>query len=114
MITSALLFFPLVVGLLLFLLKGETVKKVALVASLIEFLLGVIAFVNFHKDNALPQYELNIPWIKSLGINFHIGMDGISLLLVGLTTFLLPLIILAANRNSYKSSTNLYALMLLM
>ena len=114
MITTALLFFPLVVGLLLFLLKGETVKKVALGASIVEFLLGVVAFVNFNKGNGLPQYELNIPWIKSLGINFHIGMDGISLLLVGLTTFLLPLIILAANRNSYKNTTNLYALMLLM
>jgi NADH-quinone oxidoreductase subunit M len=49
-----------------------------------------------------------------MGINFHIGMDGISLVLVLLTTILLPFILLTANRNTYKNPSSLYALMLLM
>ena len=114
MITTTLLFFPLVIGILLFFLKGENVKKIALGASLIELVLGVIAFTQFDKKNALAQFETNLPWIKGMGINFHIGMDGISLVLVLLTTILLPFILLAANRNTYKNPTSLYALMLLM
>jgi NADH-quinone oxidoreductase subunit M len=114
MITTTLLFFPLVIGILLFFIKGENVKKIALGASLVELVLGVIAFTQFDKKNALAQFETNIPWIKGMGINFHIGMDGISLVLVLLTTVLLPFILLAANRNTYKNPSNLYALMLLM
>ena len=114
MITTTLLFFPLVIGILLFFIKGGNVKKIALGASLVELVLGVIAFTQFDKKNALAQFETNIPWIKGMGINFHIGMDGISLVLVLLTTVLLPFILLAANRNTYKNPSNLYALMLLM
>jgi NADH-quinone oxidoreductase subunit M len=114
MITTALLFFPLIIGILLFFIKGESVKKIALSASLIEFSLGVYAFFNFDKTNALAQFVFDIPWINSLNIHFHIGMDGISLLLILLTTFLVPLIILSANRNTYKNPSKLYALIMIM
>ena len=114
MITTTLLFFPLVIGILLFFLKGENVKKIALGASLIELVLGVTAFVQFDKKQVLAQYATNIPWIKGMGINFHVGMDGISLVLVLLTTLLLPFIIMVANRNTYKNPSSLYGLILLM
>jgi NADH-quinone oxidoreductase subunit M len=114
MITTTLLFFPLVIGILLFFLKGENVKKIALGASLVELVLGVTAFVQFDKKQVLAQYATNIPWIKGMGINFHVGMDGISLVLVLLTTLLLPFIIMVANRNTYKNPSSLYGLILLM
>ena len=114
MITTTLLFFPLVIGILLFFLKGENVKKIALGASLVQLVLGVTAFVQFDKKQVLAQYVTNIPWIKGMGINFHVGMDGISLILVLLTTLLMPFIILVANRNTYKNPSALYALMMLM
>ena len=114
MITTTLLFFPLVIGILLFFLKGENVKKIALVASLVQLVLGVTAFVQFDKKQVLAQYVTNIPWIKGMGINFHVGMDGISLILVLLTTLLMPFIIMVANRNTYKNPSALYALMMLM
>ena len=114
MITTTLLFFPLVIGILLFFLKGENVKKIALGASLVQLVLGVTAFVQFDKKQVLAQYVTNIPWIKGMGINFHVGMDGISLILVLLTTLLMPFIILVANRNTYKNPSTLYALMMLM
>ena len=114
MITTTLLFFPLVIGILLFFLKGENVKKIALGASLVQLVLGVTAIVQFDKKQVLAQYVTNIPWIKGMGINFHVGMDGISLILVLLTTLLMPFIILVANRNTYKNPSALYALMMLM
>ncbi len=114
MITTTLLFFPLVIGILLFFLKGENVKKIALGASLVQLVLGVTAFVQFDKKQVLAQYVTNIPWIKGMGINFHVGMDGISLILVLLTTLLMPFIIMVANRNTYKNPSTLYALMMLM
>ena len=114
MITTTLLFFPLVIGILLFFLKGENVKKIALGASFVQLVLGVTAFVQFDKKQVVAQYVTNIPWIKGMGINFHIGMDGISLILVLLTTLLMPFIILVANRNTYKNPSTLYALMMLM
>ncbi len=114
MITTTLLFFPLVIGILLFFLKGENVKKIALGASFVQLVLGVTAFVQFDKKQVVAQYVTNIPWIKGMGISFHIGMDGISLILVLLTILLMPFIILVANRNTYKNPSTLYALMMLM
>jgi NADH-quinone oxidoreductase subunit M len=114
MITTALLFFPLVIGIALFFIKGGKVKHIAFGASLVELILGLIAFCQFDKKQVLAQYTFNTPWIKSMGIDFHIGMDGISLVLVLLTVVLLPFILLVANRNTYKNTSTLYALMLLM
>ncbi len=113
MITLLLIFFPLVAALMLMLVKGEQVKKIALAASVVEFAISVFAAFQFQK-NADTQFEFNIAWIKSLGINFHVGMDGISLLLVLLTTFLVPIIILTSFKNNYKNTSAFYSLILAM
>ena len=84
MLTIILLLVPFAAGLLLLLikpiensfggLKGETVKKAALVFAIIELIIVVVAVVQFRK-NAEMQFVFNYPWIKSLGINFHVAMD---------------------------------------
>jgi len=53
-------------------------------------------------------------WVASLGISYKVGLDGISLLLVLLTTFLVPIIILSSFRHNYKSPGLFYALILIM
>src|SRR6218665_226400 len=113
MITLLLVFFPLVAALLLLLVKGEQVKKIALGAAVIEFAVSIAAVCQFQK-NASTQFELNMPWIRSMGINFHIGMDGISLLLVLLTTFLVPVIILTSFKKDFKNPSAFYSLILAM
>ncbi len=113
MITLLLIFFPLVAALMLLFVKGEQVKKIALGAAVIEFVISMIAVFQFQK-NAITQFEYNHTWIKSMGINFHVGMDGISLLLVLLTTFLVPIIILTSFKNNYKNPSAFYALVLAM
>ncbi|HEX8515050.1 MAG TPA: NADH-quinone oxidoreductase subunit M [Bacteroidia bacterium] len=113
MITLLLIFFPLVAALLLLMVKGEQVRKAALAAAVIEFAISVAAVAQF-QHNADAQFEFNMPWISSLGINLHVGMDGISLLLVLLTTFLVPVIILSSFRKPYSNSPRFYSLVLAM
>src|SRR5688500_18505576 len=101
MITILLIFFPLVAAMLLLLLKGELVKKAALAAAVVELAISIYAVAEFQR-NADMQFEVSYNWIRSMGIMFHVGIDGISMLLVLLTTALVPLIILTSFRTSYK------------
>jgi len=113
MILLLLLLIPFVAGILLLGIKHKQVKPIALTASVLEFIISLIALVQF-KINPNPQFVINIAWIQSLGINFHIAMDGISLLLVLLTTTLVPLIILSSFNREIKNPSVFYALILLM
>jgi NADH-quinone oxidoreductase subunit M len=111
MIALFLILWPLGISLLIFLLRPAIAKKIALVASLIEFAVALIAAFQFQND-ALMQFET--PWIASLGINFNVAVDGISLLLVLLTTGLMPFIILSSFTTSRQDAPLYYGLMLLM
>ncbi|HVD97095.1 MAG TPA: NADH-quinone oxidoreductase subunit M [Cytophagaceae bacterium] len=112
-LTSTLIFLPLVAGLIAFLINNKAVKYLALLAALVELGGGICAY---HLSTIQPdaQFVTNVPWIEALGINFYVGMDGISLLLVLLTTFLVPLIILASFSTEYTKPNVFYALILLM
>ena len=113
MITLLLIFFPLVAALLLLFVKGEQVKNIALGASIIEFA-GVLFALTQYQHGNTTQFEVSYQWITSLGINFHVGMDGISLLMVLLTSFLVPVIILTSLKTDYKNPSLFYSLMLAM
>ena len=113
MMTLILLALPLLGLASLFLLKGDAIKKAAFAFSLIAFLAAISAWVQF-DPNQLNQFDLNLPWVASMGISFHIGMDGLSILLVLLTTFLTPLIILSTFEREYKNPLAFYSLILLM
>ncbi len=98
-ILTVVTFFPLAgVGILLF-INGErknALRWVTLAVTLIEFLISIPIFVYFKSGTHQMQFVEKVPWIKSLGINYFVGIDGISLLLVMLTTFILPVCILAS------------------
>jgi NADH-quinone oxidoreductase subunit M len=112
-LTSTLIFLPLVAGLIAFLINNKAVKYLALAAALVELGGGLCAY-HTYSVNADTQFAVNIPWIESFGINFYVGMDGISLLLVILTTFLVPLIILASFSTDYSKPNVFYGLVLIM
>ncbi len=114
MITALLLFWPALAALLVLLTKGQGAKKVAFVAALVEFALSLFALSGFNAQNGSMQMALNFPWVESAGISFSIGMDGISILMVLLTTFLVPLIILSSFKHEYKNPNAFYALILFM
>ncbi len=109
---SILIFFPLVAALVTA-FSGEHAKKVALAAAVIEFAYSLCIFFRFDPTAGI-QFTENISWIPQLGINYHVGIDGIALLLVMLTTFLVPLIILSSFNHQYKSPSLFYALILTM
>jgi NADH-quinone oxidoreductase subunit M len=113
MITALLLFWPALAALLVLLIKGQGAKKVAFIATLVEFAIALFAIVNFIPD-ATTQFALDVPWVERAGIGFSIGMDGISLLMVLLTTFLVPLIVLSSFKHDYKDPHVFYALILFM
>jgi NADH-quinone oxidoreductase subunit M len=75
-------------------------RAVAFIVSLLTFFLSVGLWVGFDASPAAPefQFEQFVPWVASIGIGYHVGLDGVALLLVMLTTVLTPIVILSAWR----------------
>lgn len=74
---------------------GLAAKRGALVVSLVAFLLSLRLLEGFALDTSAMQFEENVPWIAAFDIRYHVGIDGISLPLILLTTFITPLVVLA-------------------
>jgi NADH-quinone oxidoreductase subunit M len=110
--TVFLIFWPLLAALVLFILRPKNGGVLAFTASLVELIATFVAIASFDKAGTV-QFAVNVPWIASAGINFSVGMDGISMLLVLLTTLLVPFIILSSFGSNNKSHT-FYGLILLM
>ncbi len=111
--------FPIIGVIILFFIpknNGTVIKNIALVVSVINFLFSLVLLVGF-RANASMQFEINKVWIKNLGINYHIGIDGISIFIVLLTTFLTPIVILSAYNvlkdPTYKDKAKEYMALLL-
>ncbi len=112
MLTSILILIPFIASLIILSVPARAAKAFAFGASLIAFVVALVIFIGF-PISADYQYVLDYSWIPSLGIHFKVGMDGISILMVLLTTFLSPLIILSA-RNGENHTPVFYSLLLFM
>jgi NADH-quinone oxidoreductase subunit M len=113
MLLLIILFFPLAAAVLTYLSGDKLSSKVALLASVVEFGLSLIALEHYSHSNVLGL-AYSHPWISNPNIAFSISCDGLSLLLVLLTTFLVPVIILSSFGKEQANGRSLYALMLLM
>jgi NADH-quinone oxidoreductase subunit M len=71
-------------------------RWIALIVTTVTFLASVVIVAEFDAAVALPQLTQKVPWIGSLGANYYVGVDGVSVWLVLLTTFLTPISILAS------------------
>ncbi|WP_293926661.1 complex I subunit 4 family protein [Sphingobacterium sp. UBA6320] len=96
---------------LLFVCQHALAKKGALILSLITLGLTIPFICQFNASGDF-NYEQSYPWIAALGVNFHIGIDGISLPLLVLTNVLVPLIVLTTFKKPFKG--DFYALMFFM
>jgi NADH-quinone oxidoreductase subunit M len=99
-LTSIVTFLPLAGALLLVFFRGESVRAVrtaALAVSLLTFALSLFLFFGFDGKAGLPEFTERASWLGR-GLNYHVGVDGISLFLVLLTTFLTPLALLSSWR----------------
>jgi len=96
---TILIFLPIVGAIVLLLMDKENhsaIRRVAFVFSLAEFILSLPLFFWFDPNFVGMQFTESAGWIPEYGISYHLGIDGISLLLVLLTTFLTVLCILSS------------------
>jgi NADH-quinone oxidoreductase subunit M len=100
-ILSLLIFFPIVGAIILLFINKEkagTIRVVTLIFSIVEFVISLPLFFAFNPKTASMQFAEDYWWVQSYGISYKLGIDGISLLLVLLTTFLTVLCILCSWR----------------
>ncbi len=96
-ILSTLIFLPLAGALLLLFIKNEDFARYwALGITALTAILSIPLVMAFDSSTSQYQFVEQVSWVKSLNIQYVIGIDGISILLVMLTTFIMPLCVLAS------------------
>ena len=113
MLTLILILIPFVTGLAVLLIKNPLIaKKIAIGSSFagLAFTFYVLGLFTQGTGN----FDLSLAWIPSIGVNFHIGIDGLSMLMVLLTNLLSPFIYLSGINKEQQRTNILYALMLFM
>ena len=96
-----MVFIPLLGGLAMllpwpFLRNGDDIRRFALADTLATFVASLIVLIVFFRTQDASKLDGVIPWISALGLSFRFGLDALSLWLVMLTTFLMPLVVLGA------------------
>jgi NADH-quinone oxidoreductase subunit M len=97
-ILSAMVWLPILGGVALLVMDtlGNTAcRQTALVVSIVTFVLSTLLYTHFDNATAVMQFQENVPWIAAFSANYHLGVDGISMPLIILTTFTTVLVVLA-------------------
>ena len=101
-ILSLIIFLPLAGAGFVLTVRGDkevvarNARNVALLTSLTTFILSFFLWFNFDTSTAAFQFEERAEWMPGLNISYHLGVDGISMLFVLLTTLLTPICVLAS------------------
>jgi len=110
-ILSIMIFLPLICAFLIALIRGgdgdqklveKNVKHLALFCSVFVFAFGVFIYNSFVSSYDGYQFEEKSEWLSTVGINYHLGIDGISVFFVLLSAFLTPICILASWTSVHK------------
>lgn len=112
-----LVFFPAAGALALLWLRGDDevwIRRFALVVSLIEFVASLLLLRVVTIGSSGYAAEEFVKWIPSPAINYHLGVDGISLFLVILTTFLTPICVLASYKGVHFRIKEFHVMLLLL
>ncbi|HZV34808.1 MAG TPA: NADH-quinone oxidoreductase subunit M [Verrucomicrobiae bacterium] len=117
-IITFLTFIPVAGALVLFALRrsasSHVARAVALVFSLAALACAIVLWANFDSGaSSQMQFESSHPWIPSIGVDYHVGVDGLGVLMVLLAALVAPIAILASWRNEEKVPTY-YAMVLLL
>ena len=105
-IISSLILLPTIGALFLIFIQekegnNSTIKYVALFTTVVNFLISIYLWIAFDQSTSNFQFIEDRIWIKGL-INYKVGIDGISILFILLTTFITPLCVISVN-NSIKN-----------
>src|SRR4030042_2203369 len=117
-------FIPLLTGAVLLAVEGfastlgstgapaRVGRGTGLASALVTFLLSLLLWAGFDPAETAFQFVEYAPWLPHFGANYFAGIDGISLLLILLTTFLMPLVLLGS-WNDIKKSLKSYIFFML-
>ncbi len=109
-----LTWFPLLAGLVAFFIRSEkTVKTWAILAGLITLGISVVSLLYADPLKHLYLNNVSYYWLKNLGSNLTLGLDGMGRMLTLLTAISFPIIFIATYRTGYKNANVFYGLMLL-
>ena len=98
---SVIIFLPLIGSLIIVFIKEDSISSInirwaALWTSIGTFVLSFLLWIQFDNNNSSYQFVEKINWFDDFNFYYHIGVDGISLFMILLSTFLTPLCILAS------------------
>jgi NADH-quinone oxidoreductase subunit M len=115
-ILTLVTFAPLVGALFLMILprRDRDIRIIALLVSLITFGFSLHLPVHLHRGQPGFQFEIDKGWISSPNIHYHMGIDGISVWLVALTTFLTPLCVLISWKSVHDRVKEFFILLLIL
>jgi NADH-quinone oxidoreductase subunit M len=96
---SLAIFVPIVAGILVLIMgsdeRADFTRKLALFGSVISFLVTLPVYFGFDGSTAQMQFVEKTPWIDAFSATYHLGVDGISMWLVLLTSFITVIVVLA-------------------
>ena len=115
-ILTYLLFTPIIGALIILFMKDSQAKLIrifGLVISIFTFLISLFPYFKFDYLNPDFQFIHKVDWIQNLNVSYHVGADGISVLLILLTTFITPLTLLSSWK-AIEKKVKLFTFMMLM
>ena len=87
-ILSMLIFFPAAAAIVGFLIDKDSMRQYGVVVTVVEFVLSLLLWYYFDPSIAGMQFVQSIPLVSTYGINYLVGVDGVSLFLVVMITFM--------------------------
>jgi NADH-quinone oxidoreductase subunit M len=114
-VASLLILMPLIFAAVTFFTKTkEQAAGLAFLGSLVTLGLTLYTYLNFDSSTAAMQFFESIKWIPSLGVNYSVGIDGISLPLILLNSIVIPFLILYSWKEDREAPNRFYGLILTM
>ncbi len=111
---SLIIWLPIISGIMIAFIKSNNFAKyIALAISIITTILSIILYIKFDSNIADIQFLEYYKWIPSLNINYHLGVDGISLPFIALNN-IITLTVVIASLNTIKDKIPLYYSMFLL
>ncbi len=95
-ILSLTIWLPILAGFLIIAVGDRPARKLAGIASILTFLVSLPLYFGFDSSTATMQFQESLAWLPSFGINYALGVDGIAMPLIVLTTIINVIVVISA------------------
>lgn len=112
MLTILVFILPLIAALLYFTIKSVENSRVFTYIVILAQLVGLGLLYNAFSKN-LPLIDYNVPWLSNYKINFHLGLNGLSMLMISLSIIVTSFVILAVINLEYQNKSRILGLIML-